>query len=75
MCLCYFIPQLKKFNKKITMLEWPVLLKNISPVNLKNFSQYDDLHIEKNWLNIKSNRKESKSTFSLSNRIHKRYLF
>lgn len=44
---CYLIPQLKKFNKKITMLEWTVLLKNISPVNLKNFSQYDDLHIEK----------------------------
>lgn len=68
---CHLIPQLKKFNKKITMLEWTVLLKNISPVNLKNFSQYDDLHIEEEWFNRESNRKKSKFTFGLSNQYIK----
>lgn len=47
------------------------MLKNISLVNLKNFSQDDDLHIEKKWFNIESNRKKSKSTFGLSNQYIK----
>lgn len=68
---CRIIPQLKKFNKKITILEWTVLLKAISPVNLKNFSQYGNLNIEEEWFNKKSNRKKSKSTFDLSNQYIK----
>lgn len=68
---CHIIPQLKKFNKKIIILEWTILLKAISPVNLKNFSQYGNLNIEEEWFNKKSNRNKSKSTFGLSNQYIK----